>query len=231
MVAVTAASESVRGNHPRSARHCGRTAALPAGVSAAVEKSSGVVALRRVVRRFFFFIVCPCCRSEQIGFLKQIKEGKLISFQWEEDKNTDAYFQFEIVTLDLSNHVGLVITDFTTADDKEDAILLWNSQVETLLQDWRHVIASGYCISPLPMQICASEACPGGQRPGVARPGQAQCDTDLTACRPRQELAQRHQICIAALGQPAPPRDELIAKVAQVRDGAAERGQPKAQKE
>jgi hypothetical protein len=25
-----------------------------------------------------------------------------------------------------------VITDFTTADDKEDAILLWNSQVETL---------------------------------------------------------------------------------------------------
>jgi hypothetical protein len=69
---------------------------------------------------------------EQIAFLKQIKEGKLISFQWEEDKNTDAYFQFEIVTLDLSNHVGLVITDFTTADDKEDAILLWNSQVETL---------------------------------------------------------------------------------------------------
>ena len=69
---------------------------------------------------------------EQIAFLKQIKEGKLISFQWEEDKNTDAYFQFEIVTLDLSNHVGLVITDFTTPDEKEDAVLLWNRQIENL---------------------------------------------------------------------------------------------------
>jgi len=69
---------------------------------------------------------------EQIAYQKQIKEGKLISFQWEEDKNTDVYFQLEIVTLDLSNHVGLVITDFTTPDEKEDAVLLWNRQIENL---------------------------------------------------------------------------------------------------
>ena len=39
---LAAASESVRGNHPRSARRCGRTVAPPSGVSAAVGKSSGV---------------------------------------------------------------------------------------------------------------------------------------------------------------------------------------------
>ena len=71
-------------------------------------------------------------KNEQTAFLIDNKTNTSIRFQWEEDKNTDVYFQLEIVTLDLSNHVGLVITDFTTADDKEDAILLWNSQVETL---------------------------------------------------------------------------------------------------
>ena len=83
--------------------------------------------------------------SEEKSFDEWFNEQRIINYEileyYLEDgyvvtKNVisvkDKYFQFEIVTLDLSNHVGLVITDFTTADDKEDAILLWNSQVETL---------------------------------------------------------------------------------------------------
>jgi len=69
---------------------------------------------------------------EQIAILKQVKEGKLICFQWEDDKDTEAYFQLEIVSLDLSGHVGLIVTDYATPGEREDAILLWNKQVENL---------------------------------------------------------------------------------------------------
>lgn len=68
----------------------------------------------------------------QTAFLQEIKEGKHIRFQWEEDKDTDAYFQLEIVTQDLSGHIGLVITDFAADGEKEDTILLWDKQIEDL---------------------------------------------------------------------------------------------------
>ncbi|MNL47749.1 hypothetical protein D3C87_1705520 [compost metagenome] len=75
------------------------------------------------------------------------------------------------------------------------------------------------------------KASPGRQRARVSGPGQPQRDADLAARRPRQELAQCNQIRVAAFAQPAPSRDELIAKVAQVRNRAAERGQPEAQED
>src|SRR5262249_13916265 len=40
---------------------------------------------------------------------------------------------------------------------------------------------------------------------------------------------QRNQIGIAAIVEPAPPRHELVAKITEMRDRAAERGQPEPQ--
>ena len=68
------------------------------------------------------------------------------------------------------------------------------------------------------------KARPGSQRSGVAGPGQPQRHADLAAGRPRQELTQRHQIGVAALGHPLPSRDEFLAKVAQMGDRPAKGG-------
>ncbi len=69
---------------------------------------------------------------EQTAILIDQKEGSYIRFQWENDKDTDAYFQIEIVTQALSGHVGLLITDHVKPEDKEDTILLWDKQIDDL---------------------------------------------------------------------------------------------------
>ena len=53
-------------------------------------------------------------------------------------------------------------------------------------------------------------------------------DADLATRRARQKLAERHQIGVRRLVQPPPPNDVLLPKVAQMCDGATERGQPQA---
>ena len=69
---------------------------------------------------------------EQTAMLEQVKAGKFIRFHWEEDANPETYFQLEIVTQDITGNVALIITDFAASEDKNDAILLWDSQIETL---------------------------------------------------------------------------------------------------
>lgn len=69
---------------------------------------------------------------EQTAFLLEQKEGNYTRFQWEDDKGTDAFFQIEIVTQDLSGHIGLIITDHAKPEDKEDTILIWDSQIDKL---------------------------------------------------------------------------------------------------
>jgi len=68
----------------------------------------------------------------QSAFLKDLKMGKYIRFQWDEDSGTDYYFQLEIEIQDLSEQTGLLITDFAEKNDVNDTILLWNNEVETL---------------------------------------------------------------------------------------------------
>lgn len=67
------------------------------------------------------------------------------------------------------------------------------------------------------------EAEPGGEHPGIAGAREADRHPDLAARGPRQELAQPDEIRIRALGEPAAPRDEFGAEVAEMRDRAAER--------
>jgi hypothetical protein len=42
-------------------------------------------------------------------------------------------------------------------------------------------------------------------------------------------LAQRHEVGVGALIEPSPPRHELLPEVAEMRNRAAERGEPKLQ--
>ena len=70
---------------------------------------------------------------------------------------------------------------------------------------------------------------PGGERAGKPGAGQADADADLAARRTRQELAQRHEVGIGRLVEPAAALDELLPKVAEMRDRSAERGEPEPQ--
>jgi len=54
---------------------------------------------------------------------------------------------------------------------------------------------------------------------------------DLTRGGTRQELAERDQIRVGSLAEPAPPRDELVAEICDVGDRAAEAGQTEAEED
>lgn len=65
------------------------------------------------------------------------KAGKYIRFKWVEDTD-DVYFEFKLVVDDLTSEVALIVTDFATSDEMEEAKFLWDSQVNTLM----HILGS-----------------------------------------------------------------------------------------
>ncbi|HIA36760.1 MAG TPA: SRPBCC domain-containing protein [Flavobacteriales bacterium] len=66
---------------------------------------------------------------------KKIKEkaGKFVRFQWL-DQDDDSYFEFKLEIDDITSEVALIITDFAEEDEIEEAKLLWDSQVNSLMQ-------------------------------------------------------------------------------------------------
>jgi len=76
--------------------------------------------------------------SEETAFLLNKKQDKHIRFKWEVDEDSDYFFEFKLETDDLTNDVSLIITDYSEEDEIEEAQLLWESQVNSLL----HAIGS-----------------------------------------------------------------------------------------
>lgn len=70
--------------------------------------------------------------SEQTAILKQRKFNSFIRFQWEEDQDTDYYFELKISSVPITGDLTLIVTDFAEPDEKEDAIMLWNNQIDEL---------------------------------------------------------------------------------------------------
>lgn len=68
----------------------------------------------------------------QTAYLIQSKPNTSIRFQWEEDKNSNYFFELEIDVQEITGDLTLVITDFAEPGEKEDLILLWNKQIEEL---------------------------------------------------------------------------------------------------
>jgi len=62
------------------------------------------------------------------------KDNQLVKYKWvTDDKKDDTFFQFEIIQDEITSDVALIITDFAVDDDKEEDIMLWNSQVHNLM--------------------------------------------------------------------------------------------------
>jgi hypothetical protein len=71
-------------------------------------------------------------KYDQTAYLIQSKPNTSIRFQWEDDLDTDYYFEIKIVSLELTGDLALVVTDFAEPGETEDLILLWNKQIEVL---------------------------------------------------------------------------------------------------
>jgi len=72
-------------------------------------------------------------KTESKARLSAIKENKLVRFDWIDPEDQEAnYFEFKIIVHDLTGDLALMITDFAEADEKEDAIYLWDSQITDL---------------------------------------------------------------------------------------------------
>ena len=76
--------------------------------------------------------------SEEVASLVNKKTDKHIRFKWDEDEDDSYFFEFKLLTDDLTNDVSLIITDYAEEDEVEESKLLWESQVNSLL----HAIGS-----------------------------------------------------------------------------------------
>ena len=71
--------------------------------------------------------------SDSIARLSALKENKLVRFEWLNlDNEEENYFEFRINIDELTGDLALIITDFAEADEKEDSIYLWDSQIADL---------------------------------------------------------------------------------------------------
>lgn len=71
--------------------------------------------------------------SEARAKLVHKREGQMIKFKWLDDPD-DAFFEFEILTDDLTSDVALLITDFALPEDKDESKRLWDTQIHNLRQ-------------------------------------------------------------------------------------------------
>lgn len=60
------------------------------------------------------------------------KNLSYVRFRWLESEFEDSYFEFKLVTHDITNEISLVITDFVIEDEHEETIELWETQVGKL---------------------------------------------------------------------------------------------------
>jgi hypothetical protein len=71
--------------------------------------------------------------SESKARLSALKENKLVRFEWLGMENEESnFFEFRINLEELTNELALIITDFAEAEEKEDSIYLWDSQINDL---------------------------------------------------------------------------------------------------
>lgn len=71
-------------------------------------------------------------KDEQEAELLTLRPEVSVRYRWMDDENKDSYFEFKIHTIELTGSTALEITDFAEPDEKEDAIDLWDSQIDML---------------------------------------------------------------------------------------------------
>jgi len=71
--------------------------------------------------------------SESVARLSALKENKLARFEWIDMEDEESnYFEFRINIDEITGDLALIISDFAEAEEKEDSIYLWDSQIADL---------------------------------------------------------------------------------------------------
>ena len=78
--------------------------------------------------------------SEEKARVCSKKSGEKVRFRWVDDNNkdTDYYFELNILLDEITKDVSLMVVDFAEKDELEEAALLWENQIS----DLKHVIGS-----------------------------------------------------------------------------------------
>lgn len=63
--------------------------------------------------------------------LSHKREPHLVRFNWL-DEPDKTYFEIEIVLDEITSDIELVVTDFSTAEEKDELYQLWDSQIHQL---------------------------------------------------------------------------------------------------
>ncbi|MEG1635112.1 MAG: START-like domain-containing protein [Rikenellaceae bacterium] len=71
-------------------------------------------------------------KSSQKAKLIRSKTGSFVRFQWEDDLNTDYYFEMQITSDELTGVVSLSITDFAPLGDEADVKSMWDTNIKGL---------------------------------------------------------------------------------------------------
>lgn len=64
--------------------------------------------------------------------LVDMKKNSYVRFKWLDADDEEEFFGFSLHVEPLTEEVALIITDFVDTDEEEDAVELWNKQVEML---------------------------------------------------------------------------------------------------
>ncbi len=76
--------------------------------------------------------------SEEKAKLLGKKSGERIKFRWEDDEDTDYYFELRIQVDEITKDVSLMVTDFAEEDEIEEGKMLWDNMISNL----KHVLGS-----------------------------------------------------------------------------------------
>ena len=78
---------------------------------------------------FYTFIWGKNAQQAEVVIKKPIDQ---VRYSWLATDKNDVYFEFKIHKLELSRVIALEITDFALAEDIDDAIFLWENQIDLL---------------------------------------------------------------------------------------------------
>lgn len=76
--------------------------------------------------------------SEERAKLLGKKNGERIKFRWEDDEDTDYYFELRIQVDEITKDVSLMVTDYADEDEIEEGKMLWDNMVSSL----KHILGS-----------------------------------------------------------------------------------------
>jgi len=78
--------------------------------------------------------------SQEKARLASKKSGEKVKFRWvdENNKDTEYFFELNILEDELTKDVSLMVVDFAEEDEVDEAKLLWENQIS----DLKHVIGS-----------------------------------------------------------------------------------------